>query len=303
MDGWVLLRPWWLWAYLPILLVGIYWWFRPQSTTDWQKHCDAKLLAYLKYAHGNNKWFSTWLLLMLSMSLMVFSLAGPSWKKIPMPVGQIQKPVMLVMDLSTNMLLDDITPSRLERAKFLIEDSLKANPELQWGLMVFSQQVFLVSPFTNDIQNILNFLPVLTPKLLPVGGYDVNLALNEADKYSHSTGMINGKILVISSKFPNPSTLDLLGTMSKQGHSIAWVNDSSIFPSSSFPKGVEVFDIKSPNEKINAWLNQGFSIHAKQLQTNSKLLQWQDQGRGFLGLALLALMMVFRKGWFLRLWV
>lgn len=303
MDGWVFLRPWWLWAYLPVLLVGLYWWFRPQSITDWQKHCDAKLLDYLKFTHGNKKWFSTWILLMVSMSLMVFSLAGPSWKKIPSAVGQLQKPVMLVLDLSTNMLLDDITPSRLERAKFLIEDSLKENPELQWGLLVFSQQVFLVSPLTNDIQNILNFLPVLAPKLLPVGGYDVNLALNEAQKYIDSTGMMTGKILVISSRFPASGTLDLLGQLTKQGYSVAWVNDSSIASLVKFPKGVEVYDIKSAHEKMDAWLKGGFSLSAKQLQTKAKLMQWQDQGRWFLGLAMLALMMVFRKGWFLRLWV
>lgn len=303
MDGWVFLRPWWLLAYLPVLCIGLYWWFRPQSITDWQKHCDAKLLDYLKYTHGNQKWFSTWILLMISMSLMVFSLAGPSWKKIPSAVGQLQKPVMVVLDLSTNMLLDDITPSRLERAKFLIEDSLKANPELQWGLLVFSQQVFLVSPLTNDIQNILNFLPVLTPKLLPVGGYDANLALHEAQKYIHATGLMSGKILIISSRAPSIGTLDLLKSLVRSGYSLAWVNDASIFPKVQFPKGVEVYDIKSAHEKIEAWLNQGFSLTTKQLQTKTKLMQWQDQGRWFVGLAMLALMMVFRKGWFLRLWV
>lgn len=303
MDGWVFLRPWWLLAYLPVLMVGLYLWLRPQSLTDWQKKCDPRLLEYLKYTQGNHQWFTTWACLMTSLILIVFGLSGPSWKKLPAPVGQLQQPVMVVLDLSTNMLLDDITPSRLERAKLLIEDSLKARSDMQWGLIVFSEQPFLVSPLSSDIENILNFLPVLSPKILPVGGYDILSALKEAEQDIERANMAGGRILVISSKKPTPTVLSLLSSLSQKGYAVAWVNDSSIPNAVKQPKNLNIFDIKSAPEQITSWLRRDNMFNARKIASPMSMLQWQDQGRWFLLLALWPLVLVFRKGWFLRLWV
>jgi len=302
MDGWVFLRPWWLLAYLPVIVVFIYWWFRLQTQTDWHKLCDPKLLQHFQFNQGHQKWISTWLSLLLSLALMVFALAGPAWKRLPTPVGELQKPVVILLDLSSHMYLDDITPNRLERAKFLIEDSLKAHPDIQWGLIVFSQMPFVVSPMTNDVQNILNFLPALQPKILPVGGYNIVKALNKAKQLVQQAGFLEAKILVISSQKPQTDFIKEAQKLATEGLDIAWVEDSSLARQIQI-KQFDYMTIRNATLELAKWLDKGFDYHVKTLKTLAPVMQWKDEGRWFLLLAMIPLLAVFRKGWFMRLWV
>ena len=302
MDTWVWLRPWWLLAYIPVLAIAMYWWFRPQTQSDWHQHCDPRLLNYLQYSHNNRKWIGTWGALLFSMSMMVLALAGPSWQRLATPIGQVQKPVMIVLDLSTSILLDDITPSRLQRAKFLIEDSLKAHPDMQWGLEVFSLMPFLVSPMTNDSENILNFLPVLAPKILPVGGYNPMKALQKASDDILQSGYDKGKIIMIASHPPTDDILNLSDELAKQGMHIAWVEDSSIQRQFKDAR-LAYMSIKNAHDELSPWLKQGFSLNTASLKTGKTVMQYKDDGRWFLLLAMIPLLAVFRRGWFLRLWV
>jgi Ca-activated chloride channel family protein len=302
MDGWVFLRPWWLLAYLPVMGVFIYWWFRPQIQTDWHKLCDPKLLHHFKYNQGHQKWISTWLSLLLSLVLMVFALSGPAWKRLPIPVGELQKPVVIVLDLSSHMYLDDITPNRLQRAKFLIEDSLKAHQDIQWGLIVFTKMPFIVSPMTNDVQNILNFLPALQPKILPVGGYDIAKALGKAKELVQQAGFLEAKIMVIASQKPQTIMIKNMQKLADEGLDIAWIEDSSLARPIQI-KQLNYMTIRNATEELPKWLDKGFNFQVKTLKTVAPVMQWRDEGRWFLCFAMIPLVGVFRKGWFIRLWV
>jgi Ca-activated chloride channel family protein len=259
-------------------------------------------LQHFQFNQGHQKWISTWLSLLLSLALMVFALAGPAWKRLPTPVGELQKPVVILLDLSSHMYLDDITPNRLERAKFLIEDSLKAHPDIQWGLIVFSQMPFVVSPMTNDVQNILNFLPALQPKILPVGGYNIIKALSKAKQLVQQAGFLEAKILVISSQKPQTDFIKEAQKLATEGLDIAWVEDSSLARQIQI-KQFDYMTIRNATLELAKWLDKGFDYHVKTLKTLAPVMQWKDEGRWFLLLAMIPLLAVFRKGWFMRLWV
>ena len=300
---WTFLRPWFLLGLIPVFFIAAYWWFRPQQQNDWQKICDKRLLNYLQYGKGNQHWRWTWLAVMMSLVMMVLGLAGPSWHQESAPVGQVQKPTMVVMDLSLQMLVDDITPTRLDRAKFLLEDILLQHHDMQWGFIVFSEMPFLVSPVTNDAQNILNFLPVISPELLPVRGYDAIKALDKAKFYLHQAGYSYGKLVVISSRKPDIAAMDWSKKAKKEGLDTLWIYDTAASLKPNTTSGLELMDIKYASTGIHDWLNQGFFMpHEKRLDS-TKVLQWKDEGRWFVILAMILIINVFRKGWFLRLWV
>ena len=300
---WTFLRPWYFLGLIPVLLIAAYWWFRPQQQNDWQKVCEPRLLTYLQHVQNNHQWRWTWLCVMRSMLMMVIGLAGPSWRQEASIIGQVQKPIMVVMDLSLQMLVDDILPSRLDRAKFLLQDMLNQHQDMQWGFMVFSEMPFLVSPVTNDKQNILNFLPEISPELLPVHGYNVKKALDKAKFYLEQAGYAYGKFVIISSHEPDSNVLDWSESVKKQGFEVVWIYDTakSLKPNKS--TGILVMDIKYASSRIHYWLNQGFFMAQQQRLNSSKVLQAKDEGRWFVMMAMVLLMNVFRKGWFLRLWV
>lgn len=68
------------------------------------------------------------------------------------------------------MLTPDVKPSRLERAKLLIQSLLEKLAGERVGLVVFSGTAFLQSPLSADYEILREFLPALGPDFLPEGG-------------------------------------------------------------------------------------------------------------------------------------
>jgi len=290
----IFLRPWFL-LFLPFLgLIAFCLWRKPGKHQDWYKLCDSELLHFFQQGKMDKSWRVTWGGIILSLLLINIALAGPAWKKQPIKMASIQEPVIIMMDLSMAMLLDDISPSRLERSKMLLHDLLANHPQKQWGFLVFSNMAYVVTPITTDTQNIMNFLPVISPQILPAGGYHIDAAFNQAKQLLKQSGYESGQLLILSSKPPEndfklPPFIDL-----------AWVNvtpDAQIMTKTSFPQ----FNILE-NKAIEAWLVPSILNSHKLQSSKFRVNSYHDEGPWFLAFALLPLMLVFRKGWLIRLW-
>jgi Ca-activated chloride channel family protein len=107
------------------------------------------------------------------ISIAVFGLAGPTWKKIELPEKILETPLIILLDLSQSMMTDDIQPNRLERAKFKISDFLEANPKVRVGLVGFSGTAHTLVPLTKDYKIIESYLKNITTNVLPFQGTDL----------------------------------------------------------------------------------------------------------------------------------
>ena len=76
--------------------------------------------------------------LCLGLALAVVALARPQWGRIDEPVFDQSREIILAVDLSRSMLTPDVKPSRLERAKLLIQSLLERLAGERLGLVVFS---------------------------------------------------------------------------------------------------------------------------------------------------------------------
>ncbi len=120
------------------------------------------------------------LLLWLGLALGVVALARPQWGRIEEPVFDQSREIIIALDLSRSMLAPDVAPSRLERARLLIQglvDSLRGE---RVGLVVFAGTAFLQVPLSADYEVLDEFLPSLTPATMPVGGTDYGAMLGAA---------------------------------------------------------------------------------------------------------------------------
>ena len=72
------------------------------------------------------------------MALMVIALIDVRWGKVWREVPQKGIEVMFVLDVSRSMLADDAAPSRLERAKQQIKDTIDEMAGDRVGLVVFA---------------------------------------------------------------------------------------------------------------------------------------------------------------------
>lgn len=200
-EGLHFLRPYWLWALLP--LGGLLWtlWRDPDPDNPWRRvlapHLHALLLGQSgpAGARGGRGWLA---LLGAGWLLAVLALANPAWEQRPLPVYQSQAARVIVLDLSRSMTSADLAPDRLTRARFKVEDILRLAGEGQTALVVFAGDAFSVTPLTRDLNTLSAQLRVLTPDILPVQGSRVDLGLHRAGELLQQAGLREGEVLLLA---------------------------------------------------------------------------------------------------------
>ena len=213
-----------LWFLLLPVLAGFVWWLKQihSDTVQWNDFIDEKLHPYI-LSTGSGKKNKTFMIsVALTGLIAIFALAGPSWDKRSVPAFQAQQGLVVAMDLSTSMIIDDITPSRLVRSRFKLIDLLKLRNEGQTGLVVFAGAAFAVSPLTDDTNNIIEQVKHLGPGIMPSQGSRIDLAIDEAVKLLKQSDFKKGNILLITDGLSDlEETLDRAKKAKKEGYKIS----------------------------------------------------------------------------------
>jgi Ca-activated chloride channel family protein len=217
-EGFHFLHPLWFLALVPMAL--LLWLVRRHGDTDnaWRQACDAHLLPHLLSgaARGIDS-LPVWLLA-AAWLLAVTALADPVWNKRPQPVYRSQQALVVVLDLSRSMSATDLKPSRLERARYKVDDILRQSREGQTGLVVFAGDAFAVSPLTSDTKTIRALLDPLNPDLMPVQGSRADLGLEKAAELFRQSGVPHGNILLITDGFENERAIDVARRLYSAGY-------------------------------------------------------------------------------------
>jgi len=113
-----------------------------------------------------------WLLL-LALALGLVALARPRWGEPRDFAVEQAREVMIALDLSRSMLVDDVAgASRLDRARELLRGLLDRLQGERVGLIVFAGTAYVQVPLSSDYRIIREFLPLLEPGYVPRGGSD-----------------------------------------------------------------------------------------------------------------------------------
>ena len=131
-------------------------------------------------------------------ALAVLALARPQYGRLEEPVFDQSREILLAIDLSRSMLTPDVKPSRLERAKLLIQSLLEKLEGERVGLVVFSGTAFLQSPLSADYEILREFLPALGPEFLPEGGTNYRALLDASLQAFGSTNAADRFLVILS---------------------------------------------------------------------------------------------------------
>jgi Ca-activated chloride channel family protein len=192
------LRPAWLLAFLP--MIGFLVWFarRRFAMLRWQDIVDPQLMPHVLIGAGYQTRRRITTVLALAGALLVLALAGPAWQRQPQPVYRGQDALVIALDLSRSMDVADITPSRLARARFKINDILARRVEGQSALIVYAAEPYVVAPLTDDTRTIISQLPALTTDLMPAQGSRADRALEKAAELLNQAGASKGEVLLVT---------------------------------------------------------------------------------------------------------
>lgn len=192
------LRPMLLWLLPVVFLLYFFKQKNARVSSLWEKVCDTNLLKYLILPNKNfkQKWRSFFVFLFLLSA--VIGAAGPSFRLKELPTLSKENPVMFVLSLSSDMNRTDIRPSRLARSKIEMKDILLSNKFDPTGLIVYTDEPFLISPLASDPNLIVNLLNAVQTNIMPAQGSRLDRAIDFALNRLIESGYFKGNIVVLS---------------------------------------------------------------------------------------------------------
>jgi Ca-activated chloride channel family protein len=154
--------------------------------TLWKKNIfiqlgNTILIRELTQSYSAKRFTIKFYFILVALALIVISSANP--KLIKNTTAQKKgTDIMLILDVSNSMLANDIKPSRLERAKSLIDSIVKINDNKRIGLITFAGKSFLQVPVTTDYSIINMYLREVSTDAAPVQGTNIPEVLLLGDK-------------------------------------------------------------------------------------------------------------------------
>jgi Ca-activated chloride channel family protein len=197
-----LLRPWWLLALLPALLLWLLLRQYRQQSGAWQRiiapHLQHLMLSGQLLLQRNPIALPV---LLLCWLLSVAALTGPSWQKQPQPAFTLNKATVLLVDMSISMRATDMAPDRFSQQRFKVLDFINELTEGELALISFAGDAFVISPLTPDFNNVRLLFNELTPELMPVQGSNIDAALQQADNLLQQAGQSRGNVVLFTDGF------------------------------------------------------------------------------------------------------
>ena len=324
-------RPWWL-LLLP-LLGWLLWqlWHRQKRAGRWQMILPPAFHAVLLSGGSGRESRSPWVVLGIAWLLAVLALLGPSWQRVEQPSQKPSDPLVVLLELTPEMLATDSPPNRLEQARRKLYDLLQARSDAQTAIVVYAGSAHTLVPLSDDLATSRNLLEALRPSLMPESGHRADLAVDKALGLLKQGGLGQGRLLLIGSSLSKQErqgirlllqsgqapSLSILGIGSLEGTPVTQENGEFLKDEQG---AILVPRLDSPTLKAFANemgghyraaslddkdLRQLGMLDAPQtLRDNSQLLHldtWADQGYWLLLPLLLLAACAGRRGWLLCL--
>ncbi|MEJ2420252.1 MAG: VWA domain-containing protein [Acidobacteriota bacterium] len=115
-----------------------------------------------------------------ALALVLIAFARPQWGEIVENVKRVGLDLVVVLDTSRSMLVQDAAPDRLERAKLEIRSLLQEDREDRVGLVAVSGVPVVLSPLTQDTGAINLLLDIADQNLIPPQGTDLGKGITSA---------------------------------------------------------------------------------------------------------------------------
>ncbi len=121
--------------------------------------------------------FVPFILLALTLALLLVALARPQRTNEQVEQWSEGIDIMLVIDISESMKIEDFTPNRLEAAKDVARNFISGRLQDRIGLVVFSGDAYSLSPLTTDYELLFSFIEDIEFDMIESRGTAIGSAL------------------------------------------------------------------------------------------------------------------------------
>ncbi|MBT2340051.1 MULTISPECIES: VWA domain-containing protein [Pseudomonas] len=200
----IALWPHWLRPAFIVLLPLLGWllwqlWHRQRRVGRWQMILPAAFHSVLLSGGKGRESRLPWIALGLGWLLMVLALLGPSWARVEQTSQKPADPLVVVLELTPEMLATDVPPTRLEQARRKVLDLLHNLSDAQTAIIVYAGSAHTLVPLSDDLATSANLLEALKPSIMPQSGHRADLAVTKALALLNQGELGHGRILLIAS--------------------------------------------------------------------------------------------------------
>lgn len=322
------LRPWWLLALVALPLLVLVATRRQGAREQLSRLVDPELLPFLLKGAAVRRRASPWLLAG-GWVLVTLAMAGPTWSRVAQPLYAKRAAQVVAVSMSQRMLARDVTPSRLDRARYKVRDLFTANHDGLNALIAYAGEAFAVAPLTSDASALNDLLDALAPDTMPVDGDNAAQAIERGTALIRDAKVGGGSLVLVTDDADDAAQaaarkaaadgvrVSVLGMGTSQGGPVplsgqgfqrdehgdmlfARRNDSALRALAANGGGeyVPMTDDDRDIRTLAAELvTHGEAEPAADLHSD----EWQDRGPWLLLLLLPLMAVSFRRGW-LMLW-
>lgn len=214
------LRPLWLLS-IPVLGWLLFkLWHRRRRAGRWQMILPPAFHNVLLGGGSGNTSKLPWIALGLAWLLVVLALLGPSWQRVEESRQRPADPLVILLELTPQMLAEDSPPNRLEQARRKILDVLEHRRDSQTALVVYAGSAHTLVPLSDDLATTRNLLEALDPSIMPKPGQRADLAVHKGLALLAQSGLGQGRLLLVGSSLSAAERQGISQALGRHGPSL-----------------------------------------------------------------------------------
>jgi Ca-activated chloride channel family protein len=214
------MRPLWL-LVLPLLGWLLFkLWHRRKRAGRWQLILPQPFHAVLLGGGSGSTSKLPWIALGLAWLLIVLALLGPSWQRLEETRQRPADPLVILLELTPQMLAEDSAPNRLEQARRKVLDLLEHRRDSQTALIVYAGSAHTLVPLSDDLSTTRNLLEAVDPSIMPQPGQRADLAVRKGLALLAQSGLGQGRLLLIGSSLSELEREGIRQALGRQGPSL-----------------------------------------------------------------------------------
>jgi Ca-activated chloride channel family protein len=195
--------------------------------------------SLLKHSNPLPRWFAI-LFLLAACAALIIGLARPQGDIGTRTEKTLGRNLLIALDLSRSMRVQDVKPDRLSQAKLVIYELLDAMPGERVGIIGFAGSSYLYAPLTVDHRAVRETVEQIDETWAPLGGSDLASAVGLAIDTLKKTGQKNNALVILSDGEKHDGDLDqMIAEAESSGVYILAVGvgteDGDYIPNPDFP--------------------------------------------------------------------
>lgn len=206
------------WLLFLILFIGLSLHFYRWRIKTKEKFADSNLINQIFPETSKNHFWLKVILVSLGILFLVIALMDPLFGEEEIKVKREGIDIVYALDLSNSMDAEDIAPSRLDKAKKIISESVERLGGDRVGLIVFAADAYVISPLTNDYSAIQSYINSAETDLISQQGTnfaDVVLKSSELFEGAPTTGKL---LVILSDGEDNESSISKAADLAKENN-------------------------------------------------------------------------------------